>query len=224
MIAILLMHQVVAAKFYTIKHSKQLQEALNKHEFSVVCFTGNIDEQMDKDDQKNMKKKMHSLHHKIKSIAEQEQYKKLLKQEVAFIVLDDQYDDIDAFAQDYGIKLQQAARIMLFKHDQAITDIAGSVAMLKGFVAQSDIINFIDEYVGKDFDGILQEKADAQAAEHEEQMARYQAFAASRYPYGGYAPYNVWGSPSGSIYTGYAAFYPYGYSYNGYAYMTAPNP
>ena len=207
------------ARYYVAKNDNQFVDELNKHEFAVVCFTGYIDDAMNKGDQKKMKKDIHLLHDTIKATAETDPYKKLLKQEVAFIMIDVTKDSMEPFMKKYNIKLAQTPQILLFKNGKAITDMSEKFAKLSGFISKSDLLDFMNNYWGKDFYEILAQKADEEQQDRDMEMARYQAFAASRYPYGGYAPYNVWGSPSGQIYTGYAAFYPYGYSYNGFAYM-----
>lgn len=207
------------ARYYVVKNESQFTEELNKHEFAVVSFLGFIDDDISKDDLKKARKDMHVLQDTIKATSDTDPYKKLLRQEVAFIVVDSNKASMEPLMSRYKIKPEHTPQFLLFKNGKAVTDMSGKVAKLSGFVAKSDLLDFTNDYFGKDFDDILAQKADDEAKDREMELARYQAFAASRYPYGGYAPYNVWGSPSGSIYTGYAAFYPYGYSYNGFAYM-----
>jgi hypothetical protein len=218
-LALSLVSTGLQARYYVAKNEHQLVEELNKHEFSVVCFLGSADENMDKDDLKKLKKDMHTMQDMMKSVAHTDPYQKMLRQEVVFIIVDMHKDAMESLIKTYNIRLQEKPQIVLYRHGKAMTDMAGNIVKLSGVVVKADLLDFINDYCGKDFDDILAQKAADEAKDREMELARYQAFAAYRYPYGGYAPYNVWGSPSGSIYTGYASFYPYGYSYNGFAYM-----
>ncbi len=210
---------LLESRHYGAKHENQFIDLINNHQFAIVCFLGQMPENIEKDAQKKLKKDMHNLQETIKATADTEPYKKQLKQDVAFIIVENGKDAMAAVLSKYDIPSASTPHILLFKDGKAITDVSGKFAQLSGFVCKADLLDFMNDYLGKEFDDILEQKAEEQAKEREMELARYQAFAASRYPYGGYAPYNVWGSPSSSIYTGYAAFYPYGYGYNGYAYL-----
>ena len=118
----------------------------------------------------------------------------------------------------YKIKDDEMPQFLLFKNGKALNTISGQLAKLVGFISKSDLMEFIDDYFGKNLDTLLAKKAEEREKEQELQIARYQAYGASRYPYGGWAPYNAWGGPC--TYSGYAQFYPYGYGYSArYAYF-----
>lgn len=216
-LAIMLVSQGLHARYSMVKNDNQFIDEINKHEFVVACFLHSAESSKDVD--KQIKKDIKTLQDTIKSTSETEPYKKLLKQEVGFLVIDTNKDALEGLMEKYDISSEQAPQFLLFKNGKVITSISGRVAKLVGFITKSDLLEFVNDYFGKDLDDILAQKADDEAQDREMQLARYQAYSASRYPYGGYAPYNPWGSPGPYIYSGYAQFFPYGYGYNGYAFF-----
>jgi len=215
MLVSLMIHSL-SARYELIKHESDFFDDINKYEFSVVCFLDHPDALPLRDGM--MKKNIKQLHEIMKAASDTDPFKKLLKQEVGFLFVDIKKYGLDGLAKTYQVPTDSQPYFVLCKDGKVVTKISGKIASLQGFVTKADLLQFIGSYFGNNFDGILEKKAEEQEKEREMQLARYQAYAASRYPYGGYSPYNVWGSPSGLIYTGYAQFYPYGYSYNGYAY------
>jgi len=167
---------------------------------------------------KLLKKSSKKIKELIKNIGHNEPYKKQLKDELIFMIAPDDLESFMHFADDKNSFDADGFGLILYKNGRVVVD--DQSCGLHFMQTKADVLDSIQSYWGNDFDLILQKQADQEALERQMDLARYQAFAASRYPFGGYAPYNVWGSPSASIYTGYAAFYPYGYSYNGFAYVT----
>ena len=205
------------ARYYAVKNDNQFVDEINRFEFVIACFLP--DPHSGDDFDKQMKKDIHVLQDTIRSTSEMDPYKKLLKQEVGFIVVDTSRESMAPLINKYDIAVDALPQFLLFKNGKALTSMSGKLATLVGFISKSDLMEFIGDYFGKNFDEILSKKADDEAKDHEMQVAKYQAYASYRYPYGGYAPYNPWGSPGPYIYSGYAQFFPYGYSYNGYAFF-----
>lgn len=202
------------ARYVVIKNSHQFEQEINKYEFVVACFISNPH---GKDIDRQLKKDVGLLQEMVKSTSDGQPYKKLLKQEVGFFIVDMAKDSTALLVKEYDLDAtDQAPIFLLFKNGKQVQTVSGQSAQIAGFIAKSDLLEFLDDYFGKDFDSILAKKAEAQEQERQMQIARYQAYAACRYPYRGWAPYNPWSSTY--VYTGYAEFYPYGYSYNGYAF------
>ncbi|MBP6869784.1 hypothetical protein KBC04_02795 [Candidatus Babeliales bacterium] len=217
MLFVVLCSQGLDARYFGIKHEKQFFDEINNHEFVVACFLNNPN--FDNDFDKKLKKDVNLLRDTVKAAADTQPFNKLLKKEVGFLVIDASKEEMQSLVDTYKIPMNGKPQFLLFKDGKALNTMAGQLAKLVGFISKADLLDFMGDYFGKEFDDILAKKSDEQAQEREMQLARYQAAGTSRYPYGSWAPYNPWGSPAGYIYTGYAAFYPYGYSYNGYAYF-----
>jgi len=211
---IMLVSQGLQARYYAVKNDSQFVDEINKYEFVVACFLRNP--HPGKDFDRQLKKDIHLLLDTVKATSETDPYKKLLKKEVGFLVIDVSKDAVQSLVKKYQIKLDEMPQFLLFKNGKVLTAMSGELAKLVGFISKSDLLEFIDDYFGKNFDEILAKKSEEQAEQREMQLARYQAYAAYRYPYGGWAPYNPWGPYA---YSGYAHFYPYGYGYNGYAFF-----
>lgn len=215
---IMLFSYNVQARYNTVKNDIQFVDEINKYEFVVACFLPSS--HVGKDVDRQLKKDISLLQETIKSTSETDPYKKMLKHEVGFVIADVSKDGMKPLVEKYKISMgDDKPQFLLFKNGKALNMVSGKLAKLVGFISKSDLLNFINDYFGKDFDEILAKKADAEDKDREMQIAKYQAYAAYRYPYGAYAPYNPWGSPGPYIYSGYAQFYPYGYGYNGYAFF-----
>lgn len=216
-LAMILFSVGLQARYYAVKNDSQFVDEINKFEFVIACFLP--DAHVDGEIDKQLKKDIHLLQDTVKATCETDPYKKLLKNEVGFVVVDTSRDAMAPLLNKYEISGNDQPQFLLFKHGKVVKSIVGQCARLQGFVSKSDLMEFVGDYFGKDFDEILEKKADEQAKDHELQVAKYQAYASYRYPYGSYAPYNPWGSPGPYIYSGYAQFFPYGYSYNGFAFF-----
>lgn len=216
MIFTLFFASIVDARYFGIKNEEQFLKEINHSKFVVACFLNNL---KDHDFDKDFKKDIDNLRQTVKSAADTQPFNKLLKQEVGFLVVDMSKDAAEPLIKKYKITMNGKPQFLLFKDGKALHTMSGQMAKIAGFISKSDLLDFMNDYFGKEFDDILAKKSEQQAQEREMQLARYQAVGAARYPYGSWAFYNPWGSPAGYIYTGYASFYPYGYSYNGYAYF-----
>lgn len=213
---LLLFVNLLNARYFGIKNEEQFLKEINHSQFVVACFVNNL---KDHDFDRDLKKDIDNLRQTVKSAADTQPFNKLLKQEVGFLVVDMSKDSAEPLIKKYKITMNGKPQFLLFKDGKALHTMSGDMAKLAGFISKADLLDFMNDYFGKEFDDILAKKSEQDAQDREMQLARYQAVGASRYPYGGWAAYNPWGSPAGYIYTGYASFYPYGYSYNGYAYF-----
>lgn len=215
LVCLVLFFPYVQARYVHIKHEEGFDKEINNTQFVLACFLNNFEN----NDDKALQKDNSAMRKIIKAAAITEPFNKLLKQEVSFLVVDMEKGSIQALGEKYNISMNGKPECLLFKDGKQVHQDEDQQAKLTGFVSKADLLDFINDYFGKEFDDILEKKSQEQAQDREMQLARYQAIGASRYPYGSWAPYNPWGSPAAYIYTGYAAFYPYGYSYNGYAYF-----
>ena len=218
LVAILLAAHNVQARYVSVKNEQQFFEETNKYEFVIACFLpdAHIGQKIDKQLNKDIK----LLQDTVRSISETGAYKKILKQDVGFVVIDTSKDAVEPLIKKYKVSRDDALpQFLLFQNGKVLDSMPGQLAKLVGFVEKADLLEFIDDYFGKDFDEIIDQKAKEDAQNREMQLARYDAYSAYRYPYGAYAPYNPWGSPGPYIYSGYAQYFPYGYSYNGFAFF-----
>lgn len=216
-LAMLLVCQAMQARYISVKKESQFLDEINKYEFVITCFLPS--EQDGVEDHKQLRKDIKQVREVVKAVSESDPYHKILKNEVGFVIVDTSRQDFDGLVKEYNISADEQPQFLLFKNGKALTVMSGKLATLSGFVAKSDLLDFMNDYFGKDFDDILEKKSHEEAQNREMQLARYKAYGAYRYPYGAYAPYNPWGSPGPYIYSGYAQFYPYGYGYNGYAFF-----
>lgn len=214
LLAMILLSQGLQARYHSVKNEEQFVDETNRYEFVVAGFIRGT--RGGKDLDKQLKKDIHLLKDTIKSTSDTDPYRKLLRDEVGFLVVDVSRDSVEPLVEKYKIKSDEMPQFLLFKNGKVLNAMSGELAKLVGFISKADLLEFIDDYFGKNFDEILAEKADKQEKEREMQMARYQAYAAYRYPYGGYAPYQAWGPYA---YSGYAHFYPYRYGYTGRAWF-----
>lgn len=213
LVMMMLIISTLQARYFMPKNDSQFVDEINKYEFSVVCF---LPRQLSgKDVDRQLKKDSKLLQETVKATSETDPYRKLLKEEVGFLVVDASRENMQPLLTKYKLDDEQLPQFLLFRNGKALSNISGNLATLDGFVSKSDVLDFINDYFGKEFDDILAKKADEQAAQRELEIARYQAYAAYRYPYGAWAPYNPWGR---ATYTGYAAFNPYAMGYYGYDY------
>lgn len=208
-LCILFVPVIFYPKMYTVKQNIQLENLINSYTFVVVALVPTGHEVA--------KKKQQKIKDVIKNIGHNEPYRKHLKDALAFIIAPADLESFVHLAHDKNNVYEDDFGVVLYKNGRVVLD--DQCYGLHFMQTKADVLDYMQFYWGNDFDLILQKQADQEALERQIDLARYQTFAASRYPFGGYAPYNVWGSPSASIYTGYAAFYPYGYSYNGFAYL-----
>ncbi len=217
LLTILLLSQALQARYFAVKNDSQFVDETNRYEFVISCFLP--DPRSGKVFDKELHKDIKLLQDTVRATSETGPYKKILKNEVGFVVVDTSRENMAHLLKKYNISTEDdQPQFLLFKNGKALTAMSGELAKLVGFISKADLLEFIDDYFGQNFDEILSKKAESDAQDREMQMARYQANSSYRYPLG-YSPYNVWGSPSAQMYTGYAQFYPYGFSYNGYAYL-----
>lgn len=191
-----LIASVVDARYIPIKHERDFSEEINRFEFAVVCFLDASS--LGKKDQMKELKKM------VAATSDTQPYDKLLKHEVGFLVVDAGKDSVRPLLKKYGVAWNSMPQFLLFHNAKAVSNISEQIVRLIGFICKADLLDFIDDYFGKALDDILSVKAEQKQDEKEMQIARYQAYAASRYPYGMYAPYNAYGQYS---WYGYRAFY-----------------
>ncbi len=213
-LAMVLLSQGLQSRYLAVKNDSQFVDEINKYEFVVACFLRTP--YPGKDFDRQLKKDINLLQETVRATSETDPYKKMLKHEVGFLVIDVSKDAMQPLITKYKINTDDMPQFLLFKNGKALHTMSGQLAKLAGFISKSDLLEFIDDYFGKNFDEILAKKADEREKDREMQLARYQAYSSYRYPYGGYAPYNAWGPYS---YGGYATFYPYGRGYNGCAFF-----
>jgi len=209
MVGLLLLGHIVDARYLSIKNDSQFVDEINSFDYAVACFIKNP--HPGKDFDKQLKKDVNLLQDMVKATSETAPYKKLLKKEVGFLVIDVDRESVRPLVQKYKIKPDEMPQFLLFKQGKAITTISGELAKLVGFVSKSDLLDFIDDYLGKNLDTIVEKKAEEAAQDREMQLARYEAYAS----YGpAYRPYNAYGAPY--FYAGHTSFYPVGYYGRGY--------
>lgn len=199
----LIITSVVDARYISVKNDTQFADEINKFEFALVCFLQTPHGHTYHAD-KELRKDIKMLEKTIEAVADAEPFHKLLKREVGFIVVDASKDSVQSLIKKYHVARNEMPQFLLFNNGKVVSSVSGEIAKLLGFVSKSDLIDFLDDYFGKSFDDILAKKSEEEQADREMQLARYDAYAAARYPYGQYAPYNAYGPYS---WYGYRAFY-----------------
>jgi len=210
-IHILLIGHGLDARYQSIRNESQFVDEINKFEFVLACFVDTPGKGDDYD--KKFKKDIQMLQDTVKATSETAPYKKILKHDVGFLVVDLNKDSLDELVEKYNIVQEELPQFLLFKDGKVVSTASGEFAKILGFVSKSDLLEFIDDYFGQGIDEILAQKSDQEDQDREMQLARYDAFAANRYR--PRLPYNAWSRNPDS---GYNHFYPYGYGYYGFNY------
>jgi|GEM_PF-1421513 len=194
---------MLQSRYISVKNDTEFFEEINKFEFALVCFLENSDAHHD---DKDYRKDVRLLQKTIDATSDTAPYKKLLKHDLGFLVVDARKESVMPLIEKYKISIQDMPQFLLFKNGKVVSSVSGDFAKVNGFVPKADLLDFIDDYFGKELDGILEKKAQDEKEDKEMQLARYAALSNSyRYPYGAYAPYNANGPYS---WYGYSTFYP----------------
>lgn len=201
--AIFLLTTIVDARYISVKNEAQFIKEINEFEFALVSFLHSPSSNKEYYS-KSMRQDIKNLKETIHATSDTDPYRNLLKHELGFIVLDPCKDAMEPIAQKYAVACHAMPQFLLFHQGKVVSSMSGELEKLVGFVCKADLLDFIDDHFGKQLDDILEQKADKKAADQEMQLARYAAYAAYRYPYGGYAPYNAYGPYS---WYGYNSFY-----------------
>ena len=202
-VASLLVGLNVQARYISVKNDVHFFDEINKFEFALVCFI-QTPQSGHQDENKFLRKDIKLLEKTIEAISDTEPYRHELKHELGFIVVDAAKNSVESLIKKYHVSFDEMPQFLLFKNGKVVSSMAGESAKLVGFVCKADLLDFIDDYFGKALDDILDKKAEERNEDKEMQIARYAAYSASRYPYGGYAPYNASGPYS---WYGYSTFY-----------------
>jgi len=201
------------ARYLSIKKESQFEQEINKFQFVVVSFFQSPDKAQEFD--KELKKEIQSLQETMKAAADTPPFKKDLREDVGFLVVDVSKNTMQELVEQYNISFDDLPEFLLFKNGKVVARLSADKIVKNGHLCKADLLEFLDDYFGENFDDILEQKAEQAAQDREMQLAKYDAYAASRYPYGGWAPYNAWGPYPNS---GYNNFYPYAYGYYGFNY------
>ncbi len=212
-VALMLGSMMLDAKYVSIKNEHQFFDEINLVEFVIACFLPKIE--YDKNFDRSAKKDIQLLQDVVKSTAMSDPYKKMLRQEVAFLVVDLSKKSLQDLSEKYPMNSSGMPQFLLFKDGKVVSTLSGQLAQLIGFISKKDLMDFVDEFFGTRLDELVEKKEDDLEKKRELDVAKYQAYAAYRYPYGAYAPYNSWGPYA---YSGYTHFYPYGYGRFGYGF------
>jgi len=202
MMAMVLISVDAQARYTAIKNEMQFFDEINKFEFALVCFLKT--ESGRGEDNKFLRKNIKLLEKAIDAVSDTDLYRHELKHEMGFLIVDVAKDAVYSLVEKYQISCDEMPQFLLFKNGEIISCLSGTYPKLIGFVSKADLLDFIDDYFGKSFDSILEKKEEERKEDKEMQIARYTAYAASRYPYNGYAPYNANGPYS---WYGYSTFY-----------------
>lgn len=198
---ILMLVPMVQARYISIKNDSHFFEEVNKFEFALVCF---LENSHGNHNDKAFRKDVRLLQKTIDATSDTAPYKNILKHEIGFLIVDATKESVMPLIRKYKVSLQEMPQFLLFKHGKVVSEMSGEFAKVVGFVCKADLLDFIDDYFGKELDIILEKKDKEDKEDKEMQLARYAAYGACRYPYGAYAPYNVNGPYS---WYGYSTFY-----------------
>src|SRR5258708_1648653 len=107
------------ARYYHAKNSEICREIIQKHPFAVVAFVDVAGSS--ESNRKLWSKYVHEFETMIKSTSATEPYKKSLKSEVAFILVDSSQDAMQSMVKEYKVQ-RSKPQILLFKQGKVITD------------------------------------------------------------------------------------------------------
>lgn len=193
-----MMSSFVATRYQMISSQRDFDEQINAYDFALACFVQSKYE--DKQLRKEQLQRNKELYSRMKAASVTGKYKKWLKREVGFLMIDISKKSLHDLVHDY--QLQHLPQCLLFRQGEVV-DSNGSVAHLTDISSKRDILDFVDDYFGKALDDLVDQKKKEEQEERAERIARYNAYSRQYYwnPYGGWGPY----------YYGPGAYYYYGY-------------
>ncbi len=140
----MILSQSLQARYFAIKNDSQFSDEINKYEFVIACFVKTP--YPGKDFDRKLKKDINVLQETVKATSETAPYKKLLKNEVGFLVIDVSKDAMQPLVRKFKIASSEMPQFLLFKNGKALTAMSGHLAKLVGFVSKSDLLEFINDY------------------------------------------------------------------------------
>ena len=194
LLSILLSPFLMEARYKTISTESDFFTQINRYEFSIVCFLQSKydDDLFDRDERKALKREVSLLHKTIKAASETRPFRKILKKEVGFIVVDISKRSMQSIVEKY--KIGRVPQFLLFEQGEVLDATVDNFQSLFGFVTKADILELVDDYFGDEIDEIVSQKEEDAENQREENIARYNAYSRSYYnPYYSWGPYGYYG-------------------------------
>ena len=153
---LLMLVPMVQARYISIKNDSHFFEEINKFEFALVCFLENPN---GNHNDKAFRKDVRLLQKTIDATSDTAPYKNILKHEIGFLIVDASKESVMPLIRKYKVSLQEMPQFLLFKNGKVVSEMSGEFAKVVGFVCKADLLDFIDDYFGKELDTILEKKS-----------------------------------------------------------------
>jgi hypothetical protein len=206
------------AKYQEITNKRKYNDFINQYQYTVLCFVDSTPDElfeveMEKEDRKELrqKKKEHKqsirlFERALKAASLTGDYKKLLKKDVGFLVVDVAKRSVEKLGNQF--LFDELPSCVLLNNGEPVDEYDQPVK-ISGASSKKDFLDFLDDYAQDELDELKDQREEEAEQKRVERIARLNAQA--RYygwnPYGGY----------GSYYGGYG-MYPY---YSPYGYRRA---
>lgn len=178
----------LTARYHQVSSDKSFEDLINKYPYAVVCFAHSGPEEgekMDQEEKRELRKNFRDLRRRVKDAADSGDYKKYLRKDVGFLVIDSSSGRAQEI--DDAFELNQFPTCMVFKNGKAHSYMSKH-AQIFNPISKSSIINLLEKNFEDELYDLVGERKEEEKQEREERLARYAASA--RY---GWGPYGYWG-------------------------------
>lgn len=196
----------VNAKYHVITNERKYNDFINKYPYTVLCFVDSTPDEgfVDRSAKKDHRKAIGLFKQALKSASLSGDYKKLLKNEVGFLLVD--VSKRSAEDLDNEFLFSELPSCVLLKNGEPVDEFDQPVK-IAGFSTKANILDFIDDHVADELDDLKEQKEEEAEQDRVERIARLNAM--SRHygwnPYGGFGPYYY------GMYGMHPYYSPYGY-------------
>ena len=189
--------------FHRVTSENRFESLIDKYPYAVVCFSPSGAEpgqRLERDVKRQLRSEFKDLRRSLKAASDSSDYKKHLKKDVGFLVVDTASGRAQEVDDRYAI--ENFPTCLLFRNGRPISH-RSAMAMIVAPISKASLLSFIDRHFEDELEELLEERKE------EERQRRLERLAYARY---GYGPYSYWGWG-----------YPYrswGYPYYGWGYRT----
>ena len=141
----LLSATVMHAKYHMIVKDQAFDDLVNKYEYAVVCFAPSHakDKGLDRTEKKEVVADFQDLKKRLKAASDSESFKKYLKREVGFLLIDTASGHVKEVDEEFA--LESMPTCLLFKQGKVIFA-AQQYAQIFEPISKYSILSFLGKY------------------------------------------------------------------------------
>lgn len=199
MLMLLVIATPLAARYHKVFRLPDFQKIVDGYEYSVACFAPGSKqhgEDLDPRDLKDRQASFKDLQGMLQAAASKHEFKRFLSKDVGFIAVDVSSKYGQDFINDFYIHNTPVCYVF----EQGEQD---QKAQLVHPDSTKDIVDLLEDTVGKDLEHLLADRKEEQSQDRQERIAQF-------YAYGGYYPYG-WGYGWGGSSYWYRPYWGWGY-------------